>query len=577
VAGQARYCSLHPPLVFEPPVFILVGCLDLARFWGPIYNDTLRKLLTRQSNGAPAWVEDKQNSRIVARDESYFIQALPYDNISRLESWNPAFFACDEFFPYEFLGPARQRTWDKNTQLLIAATAFRLLQGEQQWVIHELKNKTAIPEAATQVLSISTLDNEFLEPAARARIARDAEVMRVYNEQAYRVTVLGELEGRQDSCAFTRRAMNKTAPHVRNGNPFWVVTSPPTDDGTRDHYYNGPTRFPIRCELEMPMRQSLLEDRVESQHGGSACYDCPKRCPAFEHPPRGQRFAAFPYVTDQKPKDPGVECFPLSVWVEPNPEHHYALGADVAKGKVGGDYNCVCVIDVTTGEQVAAFREQVSQTVFPAVLAAIWSYYANWGQGGMVIESNSMGYGVIMDTMMSYRVPAEHIFHRADKRRRHILSGAPLVEAGFATTRGSKYGAQSSLETPYGAVEPPILALEHMLASGDLVIHDPILYGEMQTFIRQDGFLGGMDGTHDDTVIAAMLAAFGAQIVSRTLRPIRLREESRGESYNPRFDDELQRGPARPVDAVDFSDTTEDVERALPEAYLDAVGSRFMD
>lgn len=372
--------------------------------------------------------------------------------------------------------------------------------------------------------------------------------MKVYNEQAYRVTVLGEMEARQDSCAFSRRALNNTAPFIREGRKKWCVVSTQPDDGVRDAYYGGSTRFPSRCELESPIRQTLLEDRVESKHGGTACYDCPRRCAAYEAPPRLKRVGAFPEVVDDKPREGGIEAYPLTVWVEPNPEHWYALGADCAKGVVGGDYNCFVVIDVTTGEQVAAFREQCSQTIYPAVIAAVWSYYGNWAPGSMVIESNNMGMGVIMDMMLAYKVPTEVVFHRQDRRKRHMLSGQPLTEPGFATTRGSKYGSGSTLETPHGSVEPPIMALQHMLESRDLILHDPVLFGEMQTFIRQEGFLGGMDGTHDDTVIAAMLAAFATQVSSRTLRPIKTREVVRDFTYHPELDDEAQEATRRVVD-----------------------------
>ena len=46
----------------------------------------------------------------------------------------------------------------------------------------------------------------------------------------------------------------------------------------------------------------------------------------------------------------------LGVWVHPNPQHGYVMGVDTAEGLGHGDYSCVHVLDLNTGELVAAWH-----------------------------------------------------------------------------------------------------------------------------------------------------------------------------------------------------------------------------
>ena len=44
----------------------------------------------------------------------------------------------------------------------------------------------------------------------------------------------------------------------------------------------------------------------------------------------------------------------LEVWVHPDPQHGYVMGVDTAEGLGHGDYSCAHVLDLNTGELVAA-------------------------------------------------------------------------------------------------------------------------------------------------------------------------------------------------------------------------------
>ena len=49
----------------------------------------------------------------------------------------------------------------------------------------------------------------------------------------------------------------------------------------------------------------------------------------------------------------------LEVWVHPNPQHGYVMGVDTAEGLGHGDYSCVHVLDLNTGELVAAWHGHI--------------------------------------------------------------------------------------------------------------------------------------------------------------------------------------------------------------------------
>ena len=49
----------------------------------------------------------------------------------------------------------------------------------------------------------------------------------------------------------------------------------------------------------------------------------------------------------------------LEVWVHPHAQHGYVMGVDTAEGLGHGDYSCVHVLDLNTGELVAAWHGHI--------------------------------------------------------------------------------------------------------------------------------------------------------------------------------------------------------------------------
>ena len=49
----------------------------------------------------------------------------------------------------------------------------------------------------------------------------------------------------------------------------------------------------------------------------------------------------------------------FEVWCEPQAQHGYVLGVDTSEGLGHGDYSCVQVLDLNTGEQAAVWHEHI--------------------------------------------------------------------------------------------------------------------------------------------------------------------------------------------------------------------------
>ena len=49
----------------------------------------------------------------------------------------------------------------------------------------------------------------------------------------------------------------------------------------------------------------------------------------------------------------------LEEWVHPDPQHGYVMGVDTAEGLGHGDYSCAHVLDLNTGELVAAWHGHI--------------------------------------------------------------------------------------------------------------------------------------------------------------------------------------------------------------------------
>src|SRR5512139_718392 len=78
----------------------------------------------------------------------------------------------------------------------------------------------------------------------------------------------------------------------------------------------------------------------------------------------------------------------LKVWKEPVPGRAYLIGADVAEGIEGGDFNSADVVDWLSGEQVAQWHGHIAPDLYATILYFLGARY-NWAY--IACERNNHG------------------------------------------------------------------------------------------------------------------------------------------------------------------------------------------
>ena len=172
----------------------------------------------------------------------------------------------------------------------------------------------------------------------------------------------------------------------------------------------------------------------------------------------------------------------FEVWRDPEATHAYVMGVDTAEGLGHGDYSCVQVLDIATGEQVAVWHGHIP----PDELAAEVTHVGLWYRDALCcVESNNHGLTTI--TMLR-QLGYPRLFR---KRSLNQVTNKVTQEFGWRTTRTSK----------------PLLVddLGMALRNDELVIYDVNTIRELRTFTRNER--GTMSGSpFDDRVIALALA-----------------------------------------------------------------------
>jgi hypothetical protein len=172
----------------------------------------------------------------------------------------------------------------------------------------------------------------------------------------------------------------------------------------------------------------------------------------------------------------------LEVWVHPHPQHGYVMGVDTAEGLGHGDYSCAHVLDLNTGELVAAWHGHIPPDALADEVLSLGLWYRD---ALCCVESNNHGLTTI--TMLR-QLGYPNLF-----RRRSLNQATSKVsqEFGWKTTRTTK----------------PLMIddLSMALRNGELTIYDRHTIAELRTFVRNER--GSMSGSpYDDRVIALALA-----------------------------------------------------------------------
>jgi len=172
----------------------------------------------------------------------------------------------------------------------------------------------------------------------------------------------------------------------------------------------------------------------------------------------------------------------FKVWVEPEHEGVYVIGADVAEGLSYGDYSSAHVIDATTGNVVAHWHGHIAPDLFGILLGYMGWWYNNALVG---VENNNHG----LTTLKALQGTG---YHNIYKQRRLAQVRAKQTDIlGWRTTASTK----------------PLMIdeLAAVIRTENIGLFCSNTIGELRTFVRKSN--GKMAGSpHDDRVISLAIA-----------------------------------------------------------------------
>jgi hypothetical protein len=181
------------------------------------------------------------------------------------------------------------------------------------------------------------------------------------------------------------------------------------------------------------------------------------------------------------------------IWEYPNPQNHYAVIADVARGD-GSDYSAFHVIEIETVRQVAEFKSQVDTREFARILLSAANEY---GQALLVVENQNIGWDVVQSLVESgynnlhygYNNDAADFQKWLDKFDRN--SG---LTPGFTTTAKNR---PLMLERMRDFIENKVVSISSVR-----------LLEELRVFIWKNNKQQAMQGYNDDLVMSFAIGLY---------------------------------------------------------------------
>ena len=176
------------------------------------------------------------------------------------------------------------------------------------------------------------------------------------------------------------------------------------------------------------------------------------------------------------------------VWKYANPDHHYIVSADVARGD-GADYSAFHVIDTNESEVVAEFKGKIPPDQLAEVMIEASRRYSD---AMLCPESNTYGYAVLMKLK---ELGARNIYFKKEKDKFSALYGnGSIGKAGFSTQSGTR--AQI------------LTKLEEVIRNDKISLYSSRLIDELKTFVWTNGKAQAQRGTNDDLVISLAIGSW---------------------------------------------------------------------
>jgi hypothetical protein len=169
-----------------------------------------------------------------------------------------------------------------------------------------------------------------------------------------------------------------------------------------------------------------------------------------------------------------------------NPGHGYVLSADVATGD-GTDFSAFVVVDLTTREVVATFKDQLEPTVFAKIITDVGNTY---GACMAIVEYQGPGLTVLTELK---NLKYTNIYHHTLKKQ--DITKTQKRKPGFW---------QSDSTRTLGGDK-----LEEVINTSELTIYSEDIINELYTWIwDKDGKRRHAPGKNDDLIMALSNAVF---------------------------------------------------------------------
>lgn len=173
-----------------------------------------------------------------------------------------------------------------------------------------------------------------------------------------------------------------------------------------------------------------------------------------------------------------------TIWKLPQGNNSYVIGVDVGEGLQDGDFSVGVVLNAKTNEHVATLRGRIPVDMFYDKLKKLAKLY---NTATVAIERN-VGQGLIELFKRDYypNLYYQYNYNNVDSEK--------TGRAGFLTTGASRKAI--------------IDWMKALLDNGGFITYDETLINEMLEFQRIDGKPQAPAGGHDDSLFAAMIAAY---------------------------------------------------------------------
>jgi len=187
----------------------------------------------------------------------------------------------------------------------------------------------------------------------------------------------------------------------------------------------------------------------------------------------------------------------LKLYEEPQKDHIYFMGVDVARG-TGLDHHAFVVVDITNDDEpfriVATFRNNtLSPMTYPTVVHSLCKQY---NDAYCMIEINDIG-GQVADIMHS-EFEYEHLLMTTIRGRK-----GQTLDGGFG-----KGGSQLGMRTTMATKRVGCSNLKNLIEEEKLIIDDFDVIDELISFIAKRNSFEADRGHTDDLVMSLVLFAW---------------------------------------------------------------------